>query len=91
MTHTPPMESFNEINLAAQSLKKLILSNVLNAEGKMVLEHAIDKLSQETDAILDITNDIPKPCQKELLLGYTRLLQCNIDSVNRKIAKLVYR
>jgi hypothetical protein len=46
MTHTPPMESFNEINLAAQSLKKLILSNVLNAEGKMVLEHAIDKLSQ---------------------------------------------
>jgi hypothetical protein len=85
------IERIDETNLAAQSFRKLVRSNVLIVEDKVVLEHIIDDLSHGTNAIFDIINNIPKPCQKELLLGYKRVLQCSLDTVNVKIASLVYR
>lgn len=88
---TSTARSDNEIDLAAKSLRKMVQSNVITVEDKLVLENMIDKLSQEAETVLDVLSDLPRPCQKELLLGYRRLLQCSINSVNEKIANLLFR
>lgn len=80
-----------EMDLAAQSLRKSIQSNINNVEDKLVLENLINNLSQEAYTMIDILYHLPEPCQKEILLGYKRLLQCNIDSVNKIIANLLFR
>ena len=48
----------------------------------------INKLSQETDTMLDIINDIPKRHQKQLLVEYRALLQSVIDSVDHRLNTL---
>ena len=89
--HASTIQSVDEIDLAAKSLRKMVQSNVISVEDKLVLENMIDKLSQGAETILDVLNDLPKPCQKELLLGYRRLLQCSIDYVNEKAADVLFR
>jgi hypothetical protein len=84
--HAPTIQSVDEIDLAAKSLRKMVQSNVISVEDNM-----IDKMSQGAEKILDVLNDLPKPCQKELLLGYRRLLQCSIDYVNEKAANVLFR
>lgn len=73
MHSTSTIESVDGSNLAAQSFRKLVRSNVATVEDKVVLEHMIDDLSHGTNTIFDIINNIPKTCQKELLLGYKRI------------------
>ena len=57
----------------------------MSIEDKVVLEDMINKLSQETDTMLDIINDIPKRHQKQLLVEYRALLQSVIDSVDHRL------
>jgi formate dehydrogenase maturation protein FdhE len=77
-----------EEKVAANSLKTLVYTIAMSVEDKVVLEDMINKLSQESDTMLDIINDISKAHQKELLLGYKTLLNSSIDAVNRRLANL---
>ena len=81
-------ETKEEEIVAANSLRNLVYSTVMSVEDKVVLEDMINKLSQETDTMLDIINDIPKRHQKQLLVGYRAMIQGVIDSVNRKLKSL---
>lgn len=78
-------ETNEEEKSAANSLRNMVYSTVMSIEDKVVLEDMINKLSQETDTMLDIINDIPKRHQKQLLVGYRALLQSVIDSVDHKL------
>ena len=77
-----------EEKVAANSLKTLVYSIAMSVDDKVVLEDMINKLSQESDTMLDIINDISKGHQRELLRGYKTLLQSSIDAVNRRLANL---
>jgi hypothetical protein len=77
-----------EEKVAASSLKTLVYTIAMSVDDKVVLEDMINKLSQETDTILDIINDISKGHQKELLLAYKTLLRSSIDAVDRRLANL---
>lgn len=77
-----------EEKVAANSLKTLVYTIAMSVDDKIVLEDMINKLSQESDTMLDIINDISKGQQRELLRGYKTLLQSSIDAVNRRLANL---
>ena len=81
-------ETKGEEKVAANSLRNLVHSTVMSIEDKVVLEDMINKLSQETDTMLDIINDIPKRYQKQLLVEYRALLQSVIDSVDHRLNTL---
>ena len=81
-------ETKEEEKAAANTLRNLAHSNVMSIEDKVVLEDMINKLSQETDTMLDIINDIPKRHQKQLLVEYRALLQSVIDSVDHRLNTL---
>lgn len=51
---TSTIEKVDETNLATESFRKLVRSNVVTVEDKVVLEHMIDDLSHGTNAIFDI-------------------------------------
>ncbi len=74
-----------EENVAANSLRTLVYSIAMSIEDKVVLEDMINKLSQEADTMLDIINDIERHHQKELLLGYRKLLQSTLEAVDRRL------
>jgi hypothetical protein len=76
-----------EEKVAASSLRSLLYSIPMNVEDKVVLEDMVNKLSQEADTMLDIINDIPKQHQKQLLLGYKKLLKSVIGTVDGRLAK----
>lgn len=78
-------ETKEEETTPSNSLRNLVYSTVMSVEDKVVLEDMINKLSQETETMLDIINDIPKRRQKQLLVGYRALLQSVIASVNGKL------
>ena len=78
-------ETQEEETTPSNSLRDLVYSTVMSVEDKVVLEDMINKLSQETETMLDIINDIPKRHQKQLLVGYRALLQSVIASVNGKL------
>ena len=75
----------------ALSLRNSIRSNGISVEDKLVLENMVSKMSQEAEIVIDVVSHLPRPCQKEILLGYKRILQHNIDYVNGKIANLLFR
>ena len=81
-------ETNEEEKAAANSLRNLVHSTVMSIEDKVVLEDMINKLSQETDTMLNIINDIPKRHQKQLLVEYRALLQSVIDSVDHRLNTL---
>ena len=81
-------ETNEEEKAAANSLRNLVHYTVMSIEDKVVLEDMINKLSQETDTMLDIINDIPKRHQKQLLAEYRALLQSVIDSVDHRLNTL---
>jgi hypothetical protein len=81
-------ETKDEEKAPANSLRNLVYSTVMSIEDKVVLEDMINKLSQETDTMLDIINDISRRLQKQLLVGYRALLQSVIDSVDHKLNTL---
>jgi hypothetical protein len=72
----------------AANFRNLVYSTAMSVEDKVVLEDMINKLSQESDTMLDIINEIPKNHQKELLLAYKTLLQNSMDAVNRRLKNL---
>ena len=72
----------------ASSFKTLVYTIAMSVDDKVVLEDMINKLSQETDTILDIINDISKGYHKELLLAYKTLLRSSIDAVDCRLANL---
>jgi hypothetical protein len=74
-----------EEKVAANSLRTLIYSIAMSTEDKVVLEDMINKLSQEADTMLDIINDIDRHHQKELLVGYKKLLQNTLEAVDRRL------
>jgi hypothetical protein len=74
-----------EENVAANSLRTLIYSIAMSVEDKVVLEDMINKLSQDADTMLDIINEIDRHHQKELLVGYKKLLQGCLDAVERRL------
>ena len=74
-----------EENVAANSLRTLIYSIAMSVEDKVVLEDMISKLSGDADTMLDIINEIDRHHQKELLLGYKKLLQGCLDAVERRL------
>ncbi|HEY7109924.1 MAG TPA: hypothetical protein VH415_10870 [Nitrososphaeraceae archaeon] len=74
-----------EENVAANSLRTLIYSIAMSVEDKVVLEDMINKLSQDADTMLNIINEIDRHHQRELLLGYKKLLQGCLDAVERRL------
>ena len=81
-------ETKEEEKAAANSLRNLVHSTVMSIEDKVVLEDMINKLSQETDTMLDIINDIPKRHQKQVLLGYKTMLQSVVAAINHRLKSL---
>jgi hypothetical protein len=77
-----------EEKVALNSLRTLIYSVAMTVEDKVVLEDMLNKLTMEADTMLDIINDIPRGHQKELLLGYKKLLESHIDAVNRRLKEI---
>ena len=55
---------------------------------KYVLEDMLNKLSDEAHTMLDIINDIPRSHQKELLLGYRKVLESHIDATNQRLKEI---
>jgi hypothetical protein len=68
--------------------------NVLGVAGSMIrdaieerlLRDQIDKLSHESDYVLDMINKARKENQKKLFLTYQSFLEQIIDSVDHRIA-----
>ena len=77
-----------EEKVASNSLRNLIYSIAMNVEDKYVLEHMLNKLSDEAQTMLDIINDIPRSHQKELLLGYKKVLESHIDATNQRLKEI---
>lgn len=74
--------------VVSNSLRTLIYSIAMTVDDKYVLEDMLDKLSNQAHTMLDIINDIPKGHQKELLLGYKKLLESHIDAANRRLEEI---
>ena len=68
--------------------RNLIYSIVMTVEDKYVLEHMLNKLSDEAHTMLDIINDIPRSHQKELLLGYRKVLESHIDATDQRLKEI---
>jgi hypothetical protein len=77
-----------EEKVASNSLRNLIYSIAMTVEDKYVLEHMLYKLSDEAHTMLDIINDIPRNHQKELLLGYRKVLDSHIDAANQRLKEI---
>ena len=77
-----------EEEVASNSLRNLIYSIAMTVEDKYVLEHMLNKLSDEANTMLDIINDIPRSHQKELLLGYRKVLESHIDATNQRLKEI---
>lgn len=68
----------------------LSLIHTLSAplEEKIVMEDQINKLSHESNCLLDIISNISKKdYQKKLFLAYREFLERNIDAVNQRISE----
>ena len=70
------------------SMMDLIHSITISMEDKVVLEGMINKLFHESDIVLNIIYDVPKRYQKQLLLGYKKLLQDAMNSTNNRLKTL---
>jgi hypothetical protein len=77
-----------EEKVASNSLRNLIYSIAMTVEDKYVLERMLNKLSDEAHTMLDIINDIPRSHQKELLLGYRKVLESHIDATNQRLKEI---
>lgn len=66
----------------------LIHSITISMEDKVVLEGMINKLFQESDIMLNVIDDVPKRYQKQMLLGYKRLLQSAMNSLDNRLKML---
>jgi hypothetical protein len=77
-----------EERVASNSLRNLIYSIAMTVEDKYVLEDMLNKLSDEAHTMLDIINDIPRSHQKELLLGYRKVLESHIDATNQRLKEI---
>lgn len=57
-------------------------------EEKIVMEDQINKLSHESNCLLDVISNISKKdYQKKLFLAYREFLERNIDAVNQRISE----
>ena len=77
-----------EERVASNSLRNLIYSIAMTVEDKYVLEDMLNKLSDEAHTMLDIINDVPKSHQKELLLGYRKVLESHIGATNQRLKEI---
>lgn len=77
-----------EERVASNSLRNLIYSIAMTVEDKYVLEDMLNKLSDEAQTMLDIINDIPRSHQKELLLGYKKVLESHVNATNQRLKEI---
>jgi hypothetical protein len=77
-----------EEKIAFNSLRTLIYSVAMTVDDKYVLEDMINKLSDQAHTMLDIIDDIPRTHQKDLLLGYRKLLESHIDAANHRLEEI---
>lgn len=70
------------------SILSLIHTLSTPLEEKIVMEDQINKLSHESNCLLDIISNISKKdYQKKLFLAYREFLERNIDAVNQRISE----
>lgn len=70
------------------SILSLIRTLSTPLEEKIAMEDQINKLSHESNCLLDIISNISKKdYQKKLFLAYREFLERNIDAVNQRINK----
>jgi len=74
---------------ATDSIQSLIHTLSTPLEEKIAMEDQINKLSHESNCMLDIiSNTNRKDYQKKLFLAYREFLERNIDSVNQRIGEV---
>lgn len=74
---------------ATDSIRALIRTLSTPLEEKIAMEDQINKLSHESNCLLDIiSNTTKKDYQKKLFLAYREFLKRNIEAVNQRIAKV---
>ncbi len=73
---------------AADAIKKLIQSFSIGVEEKIAMQGKIDRISNETESMLDIIDGIAKKNQKELLIEYRNFLERNLESVDQRLKEL---
>jgi len=71
---------------STDSIRSIIHNLSTPLEEKIAMEDQINKMSHESNCLLDIIgNNIKKDYQKKLFLGYREFLKRNIDAVNQRI------
>jgi hypothetical protein len=74
---------------ATDSIRTLIHTLNTPLEEKIAMEDQINKLSHESNCLLDIiSNTSKKDYQKKLFLAYREFLKQNIEAVNKRITKV---
>jgi hypothetical protein len=74
---------------ATDSIRTLIHTLNTPLEEKIAMEDQINKLSHESNCLLDIiSNTSKKDYQKKLFLAYREFLKRNIEAVNKRITKV---
>lgn len=74
---------------ATDSIQSLIHTLSTPLEEKITMEDQINKMSHESNCLLDIiSNTTKKDYQKKLFLAYREFLKRNIEAVNQRIAKV---
>jgi hypothetical protein len=74
---------------ATDSIRTLIHTLSTPLEEKIAMEDQINKLSHESNCLLDIiSNTSKKDYQKKLFLAYREFLKRNIEAVNKRITKV---
>ena len=74
---------------AIDSIRTLIHTRSTYLEEKIAMEDQINKLSHESNCLIDIiSNTSKKDYQKKLFFAYREVLKRNIEAVNQRIAKV---
>lgn len=73
---------------STDSIRSLIHGLSTPLEEKIAMEDQINKLSHESNCLLDIiSNTSKKDYQKKLFVAYREFLNRNIDAVNQRIGE----
>ena len=74
---------------STDSIRSIIHTLSTPLEEKIAMEDQINKMSHESNCLLDIiSNTSKKDYQKKLFLAYRKFLERNIDTVNQRIGEL---
>jgi hypothetical protein len=81
-----PISNYHEGSAISENGSRAIKDELIDAFDKLQLRDQINKLSYESDCMLDIISNARKENQEELFLASRSFLERIIDSANHRIA-----